>query len=169
MPPTITPRVSLRELTPDDAGFILRLVNDPDWLRFIGDRGVRSPEQARRFIADGPQAMFARFGHGLFLVQSEPGGEPLGLCGLIRRDGLPAPDLGFAFLPEHRGRGLAGEAASLVLRHGRQTLGPGRILAITRPDNAGSIRLLERLGFQRQHALRLSGDGEPLDLYALDD
>jgi ribosomal-protein-alanine N-acetyltransferase len=163
-----TPRVALRELQSPDAPFVLRLVNDPDWLRFIGDRGVRTLAQAQQFIIDGPQAMFARHGHGLFLVQAVPGGEPLGLAGLIRRDGLPAPDLGFAFLPEHRGRGLALEAAGLVLRHGREVLCLQRILAVTLPDNSASIRLLERLGFRRQDSVRLRDDGDLLDLYALD-
>jgi RimJ/RimL family protein N-acetyltransferase len=167
MPPTPPLRVRLREPHPDDAPFVLRLVNDPDWLRYIGDRGVHTLEQARRFIADGPQAMFARCGHGLFVVQSLADGAALGLCGLIRRDGLPAPDLGFAFLPEHRGRGIAREAAGLVLRHGREVLGLGRILAITLPDNASSVRLLERLGFQRVDSVRLASDGDLLELYEL--
>lgn len=160
--------MSLRQPQPDDAAFIVRLVNDPAWLRYIGDRGVRTLEQARRFIVDGPQAMFARHGHGLFVVESQPDGEPLGLCGLLRRDGLPDPDLGFAFLPEHRGRGVAGAAAALVLRHARETLGLQRILAITLPDNGSSIRLLERLGFRRQSPVRLAADGDLLELYALD-
>jgi RimJ/RimL family protein N-acetyltransferase len=167
MATTNPPRVRLREPTPDDAGFVLRLVNDPAWLRFIGDRGVHTLEQARRFIADGPQAMFARCGHGLYVVESLADGAPLGLCGLISRDGLPAPDLGFAFLPEHRGRGIAGAAAALVLRHAHEVLALPRILAITLPGNLPSVRLLERLGFRRQDSVRLAGDGELLDLYEL--
>ncbi len=168
MATTNPPRVRLREPTPDDAGFVLRLANDPAWLRFIGDRGVHTLAQARQFIADGPQAMFARCGHGLYVVEALADGAPLGLCGLIRRDGLPAPDLGFAFLPEFRGRGVAGEAAGLVLQHAREVLALPRVLAITLPENASSVRLLERLGFRRVDSVRLASDGDLLDLYELD-
>jgi RimJ/RimL family protein N-acetyltransferase len=167
VPPTLsTQRLTLRELTPADAPFILELLNDPDFIRFIADRGVRSVEDAVRYIENGPRAMYARHGIGLMLVELTEGGQPVGICGLLRRDGLDDPDLGFAFLPEHRGKGYAAEAAAATLAHGRDELGLGRILAITSLDNHASGRVLEKLGFRFDRIVTMPGDPEELRLYA---
>src|SRR5262249_39747755 len=115
-----TARLRLRELGDDDAAFILELVNEPGWLRFIGDRNVHSLQDARGYIARGPVASYARFGYGLWAVDSRERGEPLGMCGLIRRDSLPEPDLGFAFLARHHGRGYAREAAAAAIELARE-------------------------------------------------
>lgn len=160
-----TPRLILRRAGEADAPFILELLNDPDWLRHIGDRGVRTLADARDYIRQGPVAMHARHGFGLDVVALRDDGTPIGLCGLLRREGLEDPDLGFAFLPAHRGRGFAREAAAATLAHAGQALGLRRIVAIVSPGNAASIRLLASLGFRFERTLRLQDDAEELRLY----
>lgn len=160
-----TERLRLRRFDADDAAFILRLVNEPSWLRFIGDRGVRDLEGARRYIAEGPQHHVAQHGFGLFLVERRSDAEPLGMCGLIRRDTLPDADIGFAFLPAHWGQGYAREAAEATLRYARERHGLPRVVAITSPDNVASRRLLERIGLQLEGTVRLSGSEEELHLF----
>lgn len=162
-----TERLALREFTPDDAAFVLALVNDPDWLRFIGDRGVHSLDDARGYIERGPMAMVAREGFGLWVVEPRGGGEPMGMCGLIRRQGLDDVDIGFAFLPAYRRRGYAREAAAATLRHARTVLELPRVVAITSPDNVPSQRLLESLGLAYQRRIELT-KGDEVCLYAVD-
>lgn len=159
-----TGRLLLRRLADDDAPFVLRLVNEPAFLRFIGDRGVRDLDDARRYIADGPVAGYARDGHGLMRVVRKADGAALGMCGVLKRDALPDPDLGFAFFPEYWSQGYALESAQAVMRHARDTLGLGRIVAITTRDNEASIRLLGKLGFRFERLLPM-GD-EQLRLFA---
>lgn len=143
-----TERLLLRRLRLDDAEFIFELVNDPSWLRYIGDKDVKSVEAARGYLERGPMAMYERLGFGLYAVELKAGGEPLGICGLIKRDSLEDVDIGFAFLARHRGRGYAREAAAATLDYGRRVMGLGRIVAITSPDNEDSIRLLEAIGLR---------------------
>jgi RimJ/RimL family protein N-acetyltransferase len=143
-----TERLELREFTADDAAFVHRLVNEPSFLRYIGDRGVRTLDDARRYIADGPVTGYARDGHGLMKVVRKADDAGIGMCGVLKRDTLPEPDIGFSFFPEHWSQGYALESARAVLRHARETLGLGRILAITTADNEPSMRLLARLGFR---------------------
>jgi RimJ/RimL family protein N-acetyltransferase len=162
-----TDRLALRPLTVDDAAFIFELVNDPDWLRFIGDRGVRTLEDARNYILNGPVAMYERVGFGLYLVELKSDSTPIGMCGLIKREGLDDVDLGFAYLPKYRAQGYAYEAASAVQAYGRQTLGLKHIVAITAVDNEPSIRLLEKLGFVFEKTIRLPNDDEELKLFAI--
>lgn len=150
----------------EDAAFILKLVNDPLWLRFIGDRGVRTLEDARAYILKGPVAMYERVGFGLYLVEHKRDGVPLGICGLIKRDGLDDVDLGFAFLPEFRAQGYAYESAAAVLAYGRNVLGLKRIVAITSPDNERSVHLLEKLGFTFEKMIQLPNDSEAVKLFA---
>ncbi len=166
-----TPRLFIRPFIEDDAAFIVDLLNDPDWLRFIGDRKVRTLDDARVYLRNGPIAAVARNGHGLMqvLLRADDGcGVPIGMCGLIRREGLADVDLGFAFLPAWRKRGYAREAAEAVLRHGREVLGVGRVVAITLPDNLASTRLLTALGMRFDSMLQLPSDPQPLALYILD-
>lgn len=159
-----TARLALREFTADDAEFVLRLVNEPSFLRYIGDRGVRTLDDARKYIADGPVAGYARDGHGLMRVERKSDGVSLGMCGLLKRDALPEPDIGFSFFPEYWSQGYALEAASVVMRHARETLAIGRILAITTRDNASSMRLLDKLGFRFERMVALGT--EELRLFA---
>ncbi len=155
-------------MTQDDAPFILRLLNEPSFLQFIGDKGVRNLEDARRYIASGPMASYARFGFGLYLVADKVTGEAAGMCGLIRRDTLQDVDLGFGFVPEFWSRGYAREASELVLQQAWDTFNLQRVVAVTATDNASSIGLLQRLGFRYLKAVRLLDDDELLSLYALD-
>lgn len=159
-----TARLRLREFTPEDAAFVLRLLNEPSFLRYIGDRGVRSLDDAKRYIADGPVAGYARFGYGLMRVERKSDGATVGMCGVLKRDTLPDPDIGFSFLPEHWSQGYALESARAVMRHAREILGLGRIVAITTRDNEPSMRLLEKLGFRFERMIPM-GD-EELRLFA---
>lgn len=161
----VTARLSLRRLEPGDAPFVLELLNDPGWLAHIGDRGVRDLAAARDYIETGPLRMYARHGFGLYLVALRESGTPVGMCGLVRRDGLDDVDIGFAFLAACCRRGYATEAATAVLRHAREDLGIGRVVAITLPGNAGSRRVLERIGLVYERRVRLPGDEAELLLY----
>lgn len=155
-----TDRLFLRRLTVDDAEFVLALLTDPAWLRFIGDKGARTLEDARAYINNGPMAMYERLGFGLFVTERKSDGVPMGMCGLIKRDGLDDVDIGFAFLPAYRGRGYAFEAAAAVMDYGRNIVGLTRIVAITSPDNESSARLLEKLGLRFDRMIRLSADAK---------
>ena len=161
-----TPRLRVRPLQASDAGFIVSLLNDEAFIRNIGDRGVRSVEDAADYISNGPGASYAQYGFGLSAVELTAGGSPIGICGLLRRDQLPAPDLGFAFLPQYRSQGYAYEAASAVRADAHARLGLATLLAIVSPGNVASIRLLERLGFTFERMIRLSADGALLKLFA---
>jgi RimJ/RimL family protein N-acetyltransferase len=162
-----TDRLILRRLSDGDAEFILRLVNEPSWLRYIGNRGVRNLEDARAYILKGPVEMYSRLGFGLYLVELKAEGVPVGICGLIKRDSLEDVDIGFAFLPEYWGRGYAFEAASAVMEYGRDALGLKRIVAITSADNESSARLLEKLGFQFDGMFKLSADSEEVRFFSV--
>jgi len=161
-----TDRLVLRWLSTDDAEFILELLNDPSFLRFIGDKGVRTLADARQYILNGPVEMYVRLGHGLYLVELKEGGIPVGMCGLIKRDGLDHVDIGFAFLPQYRAQGYAYEAASAVMTYGKDVLGLKRIVAITSPDNDASGRLLEKLGLRFERMIRLSEGADVVRLFA---
>ena len=161
-----TDRLALRTLDPEgDAAFILELLNDPGWLRFIGDRGVRTLEDAAAYVRNGPATSWGQNGFALLAVERTETPGPIGMCGLLKRDALDAPDLGFAFLPAARGSGYAREAAAGALRWAREAHGLDRILAITSPDNERSIRLLEKLGFRFDRFVRLAADAEELRLW----
>jgi ribosomal-protein-alanine N-acetyltransferase len=159
-----TGRLRLRPLAHADAGFIRALLNEPSFLRYIGDKGVRDEDDARRYLDSGPLASYARHGYGLLAVERREGELPIGICGLVRRDTLPGPDLGFAFLPAFWSRGYAFESAAAVLEDARSSRGLERVLAITSLDNVPSIRLLGRLGFLDEGTIRLPE--EELRLFA---
>lgn len=163
-----TDRLVLRQISTGDAEFILDLLNQPSFLRFIGDRGVRTLEQARQFILDGPIASYERFGFGLYLVELGGPGTPLGICGLLKRESLEDVDIGFAFLPQFWGRGYAFEAASAVMKYGWKTLGLERIVAIASPDNERSFNLLRKLGLHYERPIRLAEDQPELRLFTSD-
>jgi [ribosomal protein S5]-alanine N-acetyltransferase len=160
-----TDRLRLRRLTLDDAPFILRLVNEPSWLRFIGDRGVRNLDEARQYITGGPMRLYEKYGFGLFLVERRDDGIPLGLCGLIKRDTLPDVDIGFAFLPEYWGQGYAREAAAATLRDAKTRHGLSRVVAITSLDNTASGRVLETIGMRFEGTLCLEAGSDEVRHY----
>lgn len=166
MPTIQTERLTLCELDAGDAGFILELLNEPGFLGGIGDRGVRDLDGALRYIQDGPAASYARHGYGLWRVELRDGGEPIGICGLLRRDTLPDPDLGYAFLQRHWQRGYAVEAGDAVLRYARDALALPQVLAIVSPGNAASIKVLERLGMHAQGTIRLASENRDVRLFA---
>jgi len=150
-----TPRLRLRYLSPDDAAFIVELLNQPEFIRNIGDREVRSLEDARRYIRSGTVTGYEQLGFGLYLVELQDGAIPIGICGLLKRDYLDDVDVGFALSERFRNRGYAFEAACAVMRYGQQVLGLGRIVAITSPDNHASIKLLRRLGLEFERNIRV--------------
>jgi [ribosomal protein S5]-alanine N-acetyltransferase len=161
-----TDRLVLRRLTLNDAPFILELLNEPSFLRFIGDRGVRSLQDARLYILKGPIASYHRHGFGLYLVFLRETGEPIGMCGLLKRDVLPDVDVGFAFLPAHWRHGYAFESATAILDYARESLGLKRIVAITSPDNVASIGVLEKMGMKFEMMVRLEGDTRDVKFFA---
>ncbi len=161
-----TDRLVIRRLTLDDAEFIVGLLNQPSFLRFIGDKGVRTLDDARDYLLKGPLGSYDRFGFGLYLVALKDSAAPIGICGLLKREALDDVDVGFAFLPDFWSQGYAFEAAAAVLAHGRRDLGLGRIVAIVTPDNDRSIALLERLGMRFERLVRLADDATELKLFA---
>jgi len=156
-----TERLTVRQLTEDDAEFILELLNEPSFIQNIADRGVRNLDDARGYIVNGPQASYARNGFGLFLVELKESGVPIGMCGLIKRDSLEDVDIGYALLPRFWSKGYAHEAAAAVMDYGRNVLKIPRIVGITAPDNEGSIRVLEKIGLRFDKIVVLDGvEGE---------
>lgn len=162
-----TGRLVLRLLDIGDAPFMLTLLNEPSFLQHIGDRGVRTVEAAREYIRTGPLASYESLAFGLYLVESKEGGEPLGICGLLKRKALKDVDLGFAFLPRFWSKGYAFESASAVVAHARSVLGLKRIVAIVSPDNPASIGLLGKLGFRPEGPVRLSDDAPEVLLFGV--
>lgn len=162
-----TDRLSLRVLEEQDASFILELLTDPDWLKYIGDRGVHNLEDARRYIDEGPRAMYRNKGYCLLRVALKENDQPIGLCGLLKRDNLPHPDLGFAFLPVGRGAGYAREAANAVLANADEQ-GLETLMAFCVPDNQPSIRLLEKAGFYYAGPYQFAEGEDSLSLYRRD-
>ena len=161
-----TERLVLRHLDAGDAAFIFELVNDPDWLRYIGDKGVRNLDDARAYIANGPVAMYGRVGFGLYCVELKSATTSIGICGLIKRDAFEDVDIGFAFLPAFRANGYATEAAQATLAHGFDTIGLRRIIAITSPVNAASGKLLEKVGLRFERMLAIPGEDREVRQYA---
>jgi ribosomal-protein-alanine N-acetyltransferase len=159
-PPIIeTSRLRLRHMrVPEDVGFVLRLLNDSEFLQHIGDKCVRTEPDARRYIEEGPRASYERLGFGLYTVVLEASGESIGICGLLKRESLTDVDIGYAFLPQFRGKGYAFEAAAAVMQYGFRTLDLPRIIALVYPENERSIRLVEKLGLRRHARVVLAGD-----------
>jgi RimJ/RimL family protein N-acetyltransferase len=155
-----TERLILRRLSEGDAEFLVDLLNQPSFLRYIGDKGVRTAEDACRYLQNGPFASYERHGFGLSRVELKDGGTPIGMCGLIRRDTLADVDIGFAFLPAYGSQGYALEAAEAVFRHGLDVLKLPRIVAVTSIDNHASMKLLGKLGLKYERMIRLA-EGEP--------
>ena len=150
-----TDRLILRRLTVDDAPFILALLNDPAWIKYIGDRGVRTIDDARANILNVHIATYERLGFGFYLTERKSDGAPIGLCGLIHREGLEDVDIGFALLPDFRAGGYASEAALAVMAYANNDLKLTRIVGITSHDNVSSIKLLEKIGLKFERMVTL--------------
>jgi RimJ/RimL family protein N-acetyltransferase len=156
LPELETERLSLRRFVFDDAPFVVELLNQPSFLRNIGDRGVRDVDDAHRYLREGPMAMYEKYGFGLWRVSRRSDDAFVGMCGLLKRDVLPDVDVGYAFLPEHWGRGYAFEAANATVELGARKFGLTRIIGVVSDHNAASIRVLEKLGmtFERMYPMR---------------
>lgn len=164
---TETERLILRRFTLDDAPFILKLLNDKGWLQFIGDKGIRTLEDAKNYLSTGPLDMYEKFGYGLYLVERKEDHTPIGMCGLIKRITLEDVDIGFAILSEYQSMGYTHEAASAILTYGNQHLGMNRIVAITTVNNTVSSALLEKLGMTYERNLTLPHQAEELKYFAI--
>ena len=163
-----TERLRLRRLTLDDAAFILGLLNKPSFLQYIGDKGVRTLDDARAYLREGPMDSYERHGFGLYLVEMKESGVPMGICGLLKRDTLDDVDVGFAFVPQFWLQGYAFESTAAVIAYGKNTLGLRRIVAITQPDNVGSIKTLEKVGFAFERMIQFAEKEPEIRLYGLD-
>ena len=164
-----TERLTLRKLTTDDAGFLLELLNEPSFIQNIGDRNVRTIDDACRYALNGPIASYEQHGFGLYLVELKESGAAIGICGLVKRDSLPDADIGFAFLPAFWRRGYALESALGVKQYGFNVLGLKRILAIVNPKNAASIGVLEKIGLSYDRMVRMAEDAPEICLYSSDE
>lgn len=165
--PASSDRLSFRMILPADADFMLGLMNDPDYHRFIGDRGLKTVEDARRYIRENITPHHTRHGFGLWLASTAEG-KPVGIAGLLKRDLLDAPDIGYALLAEARGAGYGREAAEVMLKHAFGVLAVECLYAITNPDNAPSNGLLARLGFSViDRTFRMTPDADPSCLHKL--
>ena len=160
-----TERLILRRLSTDDAEFVLELLNEPSFLRYIGDRGVRNLEDAAQYILNRLVASYERNGFGLYLVELKANGIPIGISGLVKRDTLPDADIGFAFLPAYWSKGYAVESAAAVMNYAKEKLGLNRILAITSPDNEASAKLLGKIGLRYERMIKLSDHAEEVKLF----
>jgi RimJ/RimL family protein N-acetyltransferase len=163
-----TERLLLRPLSTDDAEFILGLLNEPSFIRNIGDRGVRTLAQARSYILNRPVATYAPDGLGLYLVTLKETNEAIGICSLLKRDGLDDVDIGYALLPRFWSKGYAVESARAIKEYAKNVMGLNRIVAITDPTNEGSIRVLEKIGLKFERMVRLSEDDIELKLFVAD-
>lgn len=161
-----TDRTILREIDASDDAFILDLLNQPSFIKYIGDRNVRDLEQSREFIASRFQASYKNFGYGLWAVELKENRVPIGICGFVKRDTLPEADVGFAFLPQSERKGYAFESADAALKYGRENLGLTRVLAITSQDNESSGRLLGKLGFAFERLIKMPHADEELKLFS---
>jgi RimJ/RimL family protein N-acetyltransferase len=165
MPQIKTPRLILRTIRVDDAAFYLKLINEPSWHQYIGDRGIRTLATAEAAIRSGPIDMQNRLGFSLYVTELNDSHIPIGLCGLLKRDYLDDPDLGYAFLPQYWGKGYANEAARAVLQYAKEELSFTRILATTDTDNQPSMQLLQKQGFCFSKKMMLDKE---LNLFSLD-
>ena len=161
-----TERLNLRPFTHADTQFIIELLNSPGWLQFIGDRNIKTEQQARAYLENGPIKSYQDNGYGLWLVELKSENTPIGMCGIINRDYLDAPDIGFAFLPAYCGQGYAKEIASATVTFAHADLNLPRLLAITLPENTKSIRLLEKIGMRHTDTICLPNSQEKLQLFS---
>ena len=163
-----TGRLRLRHFHVGDAAFIVRLLNEPSFIQFIGDKDVRTVEDANQYLLNGPLHSYEHFGYGLNMVELKETGEPVGMCGLVRRDDLDDPDVGYAFLEQYWSNGYARESAEAILIHARETLGLNRIVAIVTSENHSSIKLLENVGLNFDRMIKMPEDGVELKFFVSD-
>jgi RimJ/RimL family protein N-acetyltransferase len=163
-----TERLLIRKITLNDSDFIIELLNDPSFIKNIGDKKVRTVQEAHKYILDGPVVSYEKNGFGLYLVVLKKTAEPIGICGLIKRDNLENVDVGFAFLPEFRRKGYAFESASVVVEYGRRKLRIKKIVGVTNPDNTDSIAVLEKIGLKFDKMIKMNEDEPEIRLYSIE-
>lgn len=163
-----SPRLQLREFTAADVEFVVELVNSPGWLEFIGDRQIHTKDDAWNYLTNGPIKSYRENGFGLYLVETKKELTRIGMCGMLKRESLRYPDVGFAFLPTYTGFGYALESAAAVVEYALRQLRIPKIGAITRPTNERSIRLLEKLGMRRTGAMMVDVEGQELFVFELE-
>lgn len=161
-----TERLRLRRFTLDDAEFVLGLLNEPSFHRYIGDKGVRTLDDARDYLRSGPLASYETYGYGLFLTSLKDGDVPIGMCGVLQRDNLDHPDVGFAFKPDFWGQGYATEAAAAVMEWGRREKGLEKIIAVTMQENQASAAVLERVGLRFERLIQFFENEPPSRLFS---
>lgn len=152
-----TARLTLREADERDGAFVLALLNSPGFIENIGDRGVRTEAEAQSYVRDRVLASYRTNGFGMWVVLERATGDEIALAGLVKREGLDVPDVGYAFLPGAWGKGYAQEAAGAVVRHARKRLGLRQLAAITAPENHASMAVLRKVGFTFQKMIQLPG------------
>lgn len=162
-----TERLVLRRITLEDAGLMLAVWNDPAFVRHVGDRGIRTIEQAHEALKEGAFKLYEDRGYGPYCMALKKSGTLVGICGLFQRDNLDDPDIGFAVLPDYCGKGLAGEAAIAVVAHARDDLGIERLTAIVSPENSASIGLIEKLGLTFERGITMPGEEDEISLYSM--
>lgn len=161
-----TKRLILRKFTLDDAAFMLELLNTPAWLRFIGDRGVRTIEESEQYLLDGNIKSYQENGFGFYVVAIKETNESIGICGIKKREELDDIDIGFGFLPQFIGKGYGYEAGSATLDYALNVLKIKRIVAIVDPENTASISLIKKIGLQFEKMVQLTQKDIELMLFA---
>ena len=151
-----TKRLIIRKFTVDDSAFMLELLNTPDWLRFIGDRNIRTLEQAEQYLLNGYMKSYQDYGFGFYVVAVKETQESIGICGIVKREGLEDVDIGFAFFQQFMGKGYGYESASAVLNYALNDLKIKRIVAIVDPENIVSIALIKKIGMQFEKMIQVS-------------
>ena len=162
-----TDRLHLRHIETEDAGFILGLLTEPAFLKYVGDKEVRDLDTAQSYILQGPIASYETYGFGLYLVELLDSSEPIGICGLLKRSFLENADLGFALMPDHRGHGYAFEAAQATIDLARNTLKLPKLVAFTAGNNIRSVKLLQKLGMSFDKLIALPGSDKEVKLFSL--
>ncbi|SFE40599.1 Protein N-acetyltransferase, RimJ/RimL family [Chitinophaga sp. CF118] len=166
MPICKTERLIISELTIQDAPFVLTLLNTPTWIQYIGDRGIKNIDEARNYLLNGPIASYKQRGFGLYLIKLKEGNIPIGMSGLIKREGLDNVDIGFALHPDYARKGYAFECADAIMKYAREVLKIPVIVAITTEDNASSISLLKKIGLQYKEMVILPGNPKEYMLFS---
>lgn len=161
-------RLRLRHYTLDDTGFIINLLNQSSFIENIGDRGIRTKADAEQYLQKSILDSYQKHGFGLSMVELKDSEKPIGMCGILKRDGLEFPDLGYAFLPEYCGQGYAFEIADKLMKSVEELYGLKRVLAITSSDNSNSIHLLEKTGFKFEGMVKAVEDQPENKLFSFD-
>jgi RimJ/RimL family protein N-acetyltransferase len=162
-----TERLVLRRITLDDTGLVLAVWNDPAFIHHVGDRGIRTIEDAQDALNEGALKLYEEHGYGPYCMSLKEDGRQIGICGLFRRDNLDDPDIGFAVLPRYRGKGFVAEAAQAVVTHARDDLGITTLTAIVSPNNTASIGLIEKLGLKFERGITMPGEDDVISLYSM--